>query len=101
MERKTTARITPATALETLEQVVSVLNPEIEPGELAAQMVRVLAASGRLDGARRWRVVNGTPTSLPESGGLPAAGLAGIEKILKGKASSKNGKSRTWLLGRQ
>ena len=57
MKRKTTARIAPAriapaTALETLEQVVSVLNPEIEPGELAAQMVRVLAAPGRLEGAR-------------------------------------------------
>src|ERR1700678_4006535 len=101
MKRKTTARIAPATALETLEQVVSVLNPEIEPGELAAQMVRVLAAPGRLDGARLWRVVNGTPTIWQESGALPAADLAGIEKILKGKAPGKNGKSRTWLLGRQ
>src|ERR1700734_3535639 len=100
MKRKTPARIAPATALETLEQVVSVLNPEIEPGELAAQMVRVLAAPGRLEGARLWRVVNGIPTIWQESGELPAADTAGIESILKGKNSGKNGKSRTWLLGR-
>ena len=100
MKRKTTARITPATALETLAQVVSVLNPEIEPGELASQMVRVLAAPGRLEGARLWRIVNGTPTIWQECGELPAADSASIENILRGKASGKNGKSRTWLLGR-
>src|ERR1700685_4132927 len=100
MKRKTMARVTPATALETLEQVVSVLNPEIEPGELASQMVRVLAAPGRLEGARLWRVVSGIPTIWQESGELPAADLGSIENILRGKPSGKNGKSRTWLLGR-
>src|SRR5580704_18317990 len=100
MKRKITARVTPATALETLEQVVSDLNPEIEPGELASQMVRVLAAPGRLEGARLWRIVNGTPTIWQESGELPAADSAGIESIIRGKASGKNGKSRSWLLGR-
>jgi phosphoserine phosphatase RsbU/P len=100
MKRKTTTRVTPATALETLEQVVSVLNPEIEPGELASQMVRVLAAPGRLEGARLWRIVNGIPTIWQESGELPAADSAGIENVIRGKASGKNGKSRTWLLGR-
>src|ERR1700735_2962945 len=100
MKRKTTARVTPATALETLEQVVSVLNPDIEPGELPSQMVRVLAAPGRLEGARLWRIVNGTPTIWQESGELPAADSSTIENILRGKASGKNGKSRTWLLGR-
>ena len=100
MKRKTTTRVTPAMALETLEQVVSVLNPEIEPGELASQMVRVLAAPGRLEGARLWRIVNGIPTIWQESGELPAADSAGIENVIRGKASGKNGKSRTWLLGR-
>src|ERR1700735_3785997 len=100
MKRKTTARGTPAAALGTLEQVVAVLNPEIEPGELASQMGRVLAAPGRLEGARLWRIVNGTPTIWQESGELPAADSSTIENILRGKASGKNGKSRTWLLGR-
>src|SRR6202046_827993 len=100
MKRKTTARIAPVTALQTLEQVVSELNPEIEPGELASQMVRVLAAPGRLEGARLWRVVNGIPAIWQESGELPAADLVSIENILRGKPSGKNGKSRSWLLGR-
>ena len=73
--RKTTPR-TPATLkaeglpLETLEQVVATLNPETDPGELAAQMVCVLAAPGRFEGARLWRVVNGTPVVWQESGEL-------------------------------
>jgi hypothetical protein len=59
MKRKATSRARAGMPLETLEQVVATLNPETEPGELAAQMVCVLAAPGRLEGARLWRVVNG------------------------------------------
>jgi phosphoserine phosphatase RsbU/P len=100
MKRKSTARVASVTAIETLEQVVSVLNPETEPGELAAQMVRALAAPGRLEGARLWRIVNGTPTVWQESGELPPADLDGIKDVLRGKNSGKNGTSHTWLLGR-
>ena len=38
-----------ASALETLGQVFATLNPEAEPGELAAQMVHVLGSPGRLE----------------------------------------------------
>jgi sigma-B regulation protein RsbU (phosphoserine phosphatase) len=100
MKRKSTARVASATAIETLEQVVSVLNPETEPGELAAQMVRALAAPGRLEGARLWRIVNGTPSVWQESGELPPADLDGIKDVLRRKHSGKNGTSHTWLLGR-
>ena len=89
MKRKSTARVPSATAIETLEQVVSVLNPETEPGELAAQMVRALAAPGRLEGARLWRIVDGTPAVWQESGELPPADLDGIKDILRGKDSGK------------
>jgi phosphoserine phosphatase RsbU/P len=100
MKRKSTARVASATAIETLEQVVSVLNPETEPGELAAQMVRALAAPGRLEGARLWRIVNGTPAVWQESGELPPADLDGIQNVLHGKDAGKDGRSHTWLLGR-
>jgi sigma-B regulation protein RsbU (phosphoserine phosphatase) len=100
MKRKSTARGASSTAIETLEQVVSVLNPETEPGELAAQMVRALAAPGRLEGARLWRFVNGTPVVWQESGELPPADLDGIKNALHCKNSGKDGKSHTWLLGR-
>jgi sigma-B regulation protein RsbU (phosphoserine phosphatase) len=100
MKRKSTARVASATAIETLEQVVSVLNPETEPGELAAQMVRALAAPGRLEGARLWRIVNGTPAVWQESGELPPADLDGIKNVLHGKDAGKDGRSHTWLLGR-
>jgi sigma-B regulation protein RsbU (phosphoserine phosphatase) len=85
--------------LETLEQVVATLNPETEPGELAAQMVCVLAAPGRLEGARLWRVVGGLPSVWQESGELPKADAARIERILQGKDSGANGNSCTWVLG--
>jgi sigma-B regulation protein RsbU (phosphoserine phosphatase) len=85
--------------LETLEQVVATLNPETEPGELAAQMVCVLAAPGRLEGARLWRVVGGLPSVWQESGELPKADAARIERILQGKDSAANGNRCTWVLG--
>src|ERR1700732_2027173 len=100
MKRKSTARGASSTAIETLEQVVSVLNPETEPGELAAQMVRALAAPGRLEGARLWRIVNGTPAVWQESGELPPADLDGIKNVLHGRGAGKDGRSHTWLLGR-
>ena len=64
MKRKAASRTRAGMPLETLEQVVATLNPETEPGELAAQMVCVLAAPGRLEGARLWRVVNGAPIGV-------------------------------------
>jgi phosphoserine phosphatase RsbU/P len=85
--------------LETLEQVVATLNPETEPGELAAQMVCVLAAPGRLEGARLWRVVGGLPSVWQESGDLPKADAARIERILQGNDSVANGDRCTWVLG--
>jgi sigma-B regulation protein RsbU (phosphoserine phosphatase) len=100
MKRKSTARVASATAIETLEQVVSVLNPETEPGELAIQMVRALAAPGRLEGARLWRTVNGTPAVWQESGELPPPDLDAIKDVLHGHEAGKNGKSHLWVLGR-
>ena len=44
--------------MEILEKVVGTLNPEVEPGDLAAQMVKALALPGRLQGARLWRIEN-------------------------------------------
>src|SRR5271163_4093862 len=105
MTRKVTPR-TPATRaqeglpLETLEQVVATLNPETDPGELAAQMVCVLAAPGRFEGARLWRVVNGTPVVWQESGELAPADASRVERILHGKNPNANGDGTTWVLGR-
>jgi phosphoserine phosphatase RsbU/P len=100
MKRKAASRARAGMPLETLEQVVATLNPETEPGELAAQMVCVLAAPGRLEGARLWRVVNGAPKVWQESGELPAPNPVLIERILHGKNPRANGENSTWVLGR-
>jgi len=101
MKRKPSPRGAPLSPLAILDQVIATLNPDFEPGELAAQMVRVLAGPGRLEGARLWRVVNGTPTVWEESGELPAADPARVDSVVRGKRSVvSNGKSHTWALGR-
>jgi phosphoserine phosphatase RsbU/P len=102
MKRKATAHAAPASSpLEILDHVIATLNPDFEPGELAAQMVRVLAGPGHLEGARLWRVVNGTPSVWEESGELPPPDHARVENILRGKhVPSQNGGSHTWPLGR-
>lgn len=86
--------------LAILEKVVGLLNPEADPGDLASQMVRALAAPGRLDGARLWRIENGMPRVWHESGKLPAADPAHIANVLRGKETGANGHSHTWALGR-
>jgi len=101
MKKKTASRVAAETPLETLEQVFAKLNPEAEPGELAAQMVREIAAPGRLKGARLWRIVDGEPVVWHESGVLPAASTAHAEEILRGKSAARaNGQSHAWKLGR-
>ncbi len=89
-----------ATPMEILEKVVGTLNPEVEPGDLAAQMVKALALPGRLEGARLWRIENGMPCVWHQSGTLPAADPAHIANVLRGKESGSNGTSHTWALGR-
>jgi sigma-B regulation protein RsbU (phosphoserine phosphatase) len=102
MKRKATTERASASPFEILAGVVATLNPEVEPGELAAQMVQVLARAGGLDGARLWRVVNGIPSVWEESGELPAPDSERVEKFLRGKSiPSTNGGSHTWLLGRE
>jgi phosphoserine phosphatase RsbU/P len=104
MKRKAPVRqATPAMAaspLETLGKVFATLNPESEPGELAAQMVHVLAAPGRLEGARLWRIVNGELMVWQESGTLPEPNPAHVAEILREKnVAASNGLSHTWMLG--
>jgi hypothetical protein len=103
MKRKASRRVATITALETLEQVVAQLNPEVEPSDLAAQMVQLLAAPGRLEGARLWRIVNGTPTVWQQSGTLPEPDPATLEDIIRGRhIPGANGRGHThkWPLGR-
>jgi sigma-B regulation protein RsbU (phosphoserine phosphatase) len=90
-----------ARGLEDLEKVFVKLSPEIEPGDLAAEMVRMLASPGSVDGARIWRLVDGVPAIWQESGKLPPANPAYVEGVLKGKHSpSANGRANAWALGR-
>jgi sigma-B regulation protein RsbU (phosphoserine phosphatase) len=87
--------------LDALEKIFAKLNPEVEPGELAAQMVRVLAAPGRLEGARLWKLVEDVPSVWQESGKLPVADASTVEQILKGEsANGANSRVNTWALGR-
>ncbi|MFZ3214856.1 MAG: GAF domain-containing SpoIIE family protein phosphatase [Candidatus Acidiferrales bacterium] len=99
MKRKAATPSEAGLPLDTLEQVVATLNPESDPGELAAQVVCALAAPGRFEGARLWRVVKGSPAVWQESGDLPAPDPAHIERILQGKHSGANGDNCTWVLG--
>jgi phosphoserine phosphatase RsbU/P len=86
--------------LAILEKVTATLNPETEPGDLAAQMVRALSSPDSMAGARLWHIVNGMPEIWHESGKLPAPNPARIAKVLRGKDSGANGHSQTWALGR-
>jgi phosphoserine phosphatase RsbU/P len=86
--------------LAILEDVFAKLNPEAEPGELAAQMVHALAAPGRLHGARLWRIEEGMPAVWQESGALPEPDPALIANVLRGKVSGTNGLCHIWKLGR-
>jgi sigma-B regulation protein RsbU (phosphoserine phosphatase) len=101
---KKTARSGAAAAgarLEALDKVFVKLNPEAEPGELAAEIVRSLAAPGVLEGARLWKMVDGAATVWHESGKLPAANAALVAGVLKGKHEpSANGLANAWTLGR-
>ncbi|MGB0035236.1 MAG: GAF domain-containing SpoIIE family protein phosphatase [Candidatus Acidiferrales bacterium] len=99
--RSTSARSAGASSLEILEKVVATLNPEVEPGELVEQMVRVLTTTDCLEGARIWRIVNGTPMVWEESGDMPAANPSVVDQILRGKhIPGTNGECQTWPLGR-
>jgi len=87
--------------LEALEKIFVQLNPEAEPGDLAAEIVQVLAAPGCVDGARLWKVVDGTPAVWQESGKLPAPNQLYAEDVLSGKHSRRlNGRANAWPLGR-
>ena len=90
-----------AARLEPLEKIFVKLNPEVEPGDLAAEMVRLLAAPGCVEGARIWKLVDGVPAVWHESGKLPAASPDQVEQALKGKNSpGSDGRANAWPLGR-
>jgi hypothetical protein len=94
-------RASPAGRLEPLENIFIKLNPEAEPGDLAAEMVRLLAAPGCVESARIWKLVDGIPAVWQESGKLPAASPHHVEQILAGKpAQGSNGQAKAWALGR-
>ncbi len=87
--------------LEPLEKIFIKLNPEAEPGDLAAEMVRLLTAPGCVEGARIWKLVDGVPAVWQESGKLPVATPNYVEEVLKGKYSQGgNGRASAWALGR-
>ena len=102
MKTKTSSRSgTSVARLEPLEKIFVKLNPEAEPADLAAEMVRLLAAPGCVQGARIWKLVDGVPAVWQESGKLPVATPDYVEQVLKGKYSqSGNGRASTWALGR-
>ena len=102
MKTKTSSRSgTSVARLEPLEKIFVKLNPETEPGDLAAEMVRLLAAPVCVQGARIWKLVDGVPAVWQESGKLPVATPDYVEQVLKGKYSqSGNGRASTWALGR-
>ena len=87
-----------ASSVAVLETLLSNLNPEVDPAELAAQMAHALAAPGKLDGARIWHLVDGVPSVWGESGALPEADPVRVARTFRGEAS-KNGGSRLVPLG--
>jgi phosphoserine phosphatase RsbU/P len=102
LKTKTPSRSAASVArLDPLEKIFAKLNPEAEPSDLAAEMVRLLAAPGRVEGARIWKLVDGVPAVWQESGKLPAASSDHVEQVLTGRhQQSANGRANTWALGR-
>jgi sigma-B regulation protein RsbU (phosphoserine phosphatase) len=102
MAQKPARRPAGASPLDTLGKVMATLNTEAEPGDLAAQMVRELTATGRLAGARLWHLVDGVPAVWGESGKIPEANPKGIAEILRGESPGKlNGRIQSWPLRRE
>jgi sigma-B regulation protein RsbU (phosphoserine phosphatase) len=102
MAQKPARRPAAASPLDTLGKVMATLNTEAEPGDLAAQMVRELTATGRLAGARLWHLVDGVPAVWGESGKIPEANPKGIAEILRGESPGKlNGRIQSWPLRRE
>jgi phosphoserine phosphatase RsbU/P len=91
-----TAKLTAAAKPETLDHVIAKLNTETEPGDVAEQIVNLLAPSV-VAGARIWRIANNGIVVWRESGKLPAPDPAPIEKVLQGKSGAGH---HTWTLGR-
>jgi sigma-B regulation protein RsbU (phosphoserine phosphatase) len=86
--------------LRQLDEALGNLNPEADPGELAAQIVDILAALHRVAGARLWRLVNGEPALWHEGGNLPAADPRGVERLLaSGSDREVDSTSCRWVLG--
>jgi phosphoserine phosphatase RsbU/P len=96
IKRKPAKKSAAAKKPDPLERVLSKLNTETEPGEVAAQIVKLLAP-GVVAGARIWRIASNAVVVWRESGKLPGPNSAAIEKVLQGKSGSAH---HTWLLGR-
>ncbi|MGD0305684.1 MAG: GAF domain-containing SpoIIE family protein phosphatase [Candidatus Acidiferrales bacterium] len=98
IKRKPAKKPAPAKKPLPLDHALAKLNTETDPGEVAAQIVSLLAP-GVVAGARMWRIANNALVVWRESGELPEAERGKIEKVLQGKSGSANG-NHIWMLGR-
>jgi phosphoserine phosphatase RsbU/P len=94
--KKSAAVVRVAKKPDPLERVLAKLDTETEPGDVAEQIVKLLAP-GVVKGARIWRIASNAVVVWRESGTLPEPDASRIEKVLQGKSGATH---HTWLLGR-
>jgi phosphoserine phosphatase RsbU/P len=86
-------------SVSVLETILTRLDPETEPWDLAGQMAELLASRGKLGGARLWHIVDGMPAVWGEAGSLPKPDPVRVAKLLRGEASRNGGSSSLFPLG--
>jgi sigma-B regulation protein RsbU (phosphoserine phosphatase) len=95
------ARPAPADPLRQLDHALSALHPEVGTEELAGQVVDLVAAQRGVAGARLWHLDGDSPRIWRESGSLPAADPAAVQKwVADRRAPKASGESCAWVLAR-
>ncbi|MGH9776446.1 MAG: PP2C family protein-serine/threonine phosphatase [Candidatus Acidiferrales bacterium] len=90
--KKTPTKRATGSPLENLARSIGTLQPEASPGEIAGQVVAIVAAERGFSGARLWRLEKGSPVVWHEKGELPAARAEAIGEMFAGGGSaSSNG----------
>jgi phosphoserine phosphatase RsbU/P len=94
-------RPAPADPLRQLDHALSALHPEAGADALAGQLVELVAAQRGVAGARLWHLEGDSPRIWRESGSLPAADPAAVQKWAADRRAPKSSsESCRWVLAR-
>jgi phosphoserine phosphatase RsbU/P len=99
MSAQRASRRAHASALERLDAALQSIQAEAPPGEVASQIVNLVAEQDGIKGARIWRGAGGVASVAAEHGKLPAAETAKLAALRDGSGEVVNGSYAAWTLG--